>query len=192
MSERIAVYGGSFDPPHVAHVLVACWARVSGDVDRVLVVPTFEHAFGKRSAPYEDRVTMCERAFGLVAGCEVSRIEEELGASRTLPVLQALHERHPGARFRLVIGTDILPDTPKWHRWDEVARLAPPLVVGRAGHEPPADLLAEHGLDALPLTMPELSSTEVRRRLGAGESVTGMVPTAVAEYVRDRGLYEVA
>ena len=55
MSERIAVYGGSFDPPHVAHVLVACWARVSGDVDRVLVVPTFEHAFGSVRMPSGNR-----------------------------------------------------------------------------------------------------------------------------------------
>ena len=185
----VAVYGGSFDPPHVAHVLVACWARVSAGVDRVLVVPSYDHAFGKRSAPYADRLAMCERAFARVEGCTVSRIEEELGEGRTLPVLQALAARHPEATFRLVIGTDILDDTAKWHRWEAVATLAPPLLVGRAGHEPSAATLAAHGLGEPPLTMPELSSTEVRRRLSAGEEVAGRVPTAVAAYVRAHGLY---
>jgi nicotinate-nucleotide adenylyltransferase len=190
MTGTIAVYGGSFDPPHVAHVLVACWARSSGDVDRVIVVPTWRHAFEKRSAPYEDRVTMCEMAMAPLEGVEVSRIEREIQESRTLHVLEALQEAEPEARLRLVIGTDILPSTPKWHRWDAVAALAPPLLVGRRGYPADEATLAAHGLHEPPLTMPELSSTEMRRRLGSGESVEGRVPPAVAEYARARKLYQ--
>ena len=59
----LAVFGGSFDPPHVAHVLVAAWAHATAGADRVLVVPAGAHPFGKKSASFEDRVAMCERAF---------------------------------------------------------------------------------------------------------------------------------
>jgi len=186
----IAVYGGSFDPPHVAHVLVACWARVSAGVDRVIVVPAWRHAFEKRSAPYEDRVRMCELAMAPLDGVEVSRVERVIQESRTLHVLEALQQAHPDATLRLVIGTDILPSTPRWHRWDAVAALAPPLLVGRRGYPADEAMLAAHRLDEPPLTMPELSSTEVRQRLGSGESVAGRVPTAVAEYAHERKLYD--
>lgn len=190
MTETIAVYGGSFDPPHVAHVLVACWARVSAGVDRVTVIPTWRHAFDKRSAPYEDRVRMCELAMAPLAGVEVSRIERTIQESRTLLVLEALREANPGASLRLVVGTDILPSTPRWHRWDAVAALAPPLLVGRRGYPADAATLAAHGLEEPPLTMPELSSTEMRRRLRLGEDVSGRLPAAVAAYARERGLYD--
>ncbi len=190
MTATIAVYGGSFDPPHVAHVLVACWARVSAGVDRVIVVPTWRHAFEKRSAPYEDRVKMCELAMAPLEGVEVSRIERVIQESRTLHVLEALQEANAGATLRLVIGTDILPSTPRWHRWDAVAALAPPLLVGRRGYPADEAMLDAYGLEEPPLTMPELSSTEMRRRLGSGESVAGRVPAVVAEYARARKLYE--
>jgi len=185
----VAVYGGSFDPPHIAHVLVACWARASAGVDRVIVVPTYEHVFDKRSAPYEDRVHMCELAMATLEGVEVSRIERTLQESRTLLVLEALQEANPGADLRLVIGSDILPSTPRWHRWDAVAALAPPLLVGRRGYPVDEASLKAHGLEEPPLTMPELSSTDIRRRLQSGQSVAGRVPPEVAEYARSRRLY---
>jgi len=189
MSETVAVYGGSFDPPHVAHVLVACWARVSAAVDRVIVVPAWRHAFEKRSAPYEDRVKMCEMAMAPLEGVEVSRVERVIQESRTLHVLEALQEANPGASLRLVIGTDILPSTPRWYRWDAVAELAPPLLIGRRGYPTDQATLEAHGLEPPPLTMPELSSTDVRHRIGQGRSVAGQVPPTVAAYARERGLY---
>ncbi|HJL05720.1 MAG TPA: nicotinate (nicotinamide) nucleotide adenylyltransferase [Polyangiaceae bacterium LLY-WYZ-15_(1-7)] len=181
----VAVFGGSFDPPHVGHVLVACWARVAAAVDEVLVVPTYAHAFGKRSAPYADRRAMLELALEGLRGVRISDVERDLGgeSSRTLHTLQALAKRTPGARFRLVIGADILAETHRWHRWEDVAALAPPLVVGRGGYPLP---------DECPFTMPEISSTEVRRRLQAGERAEGLVPPAVLAYARDRGLYREA
>lgn len=185
----IAVYGGSFDPPHVAHVLVACWARASAGVDRVIVVPAWKHVFGKGSAPFEDRVHMCELAMATLEGVEVSRIERTLQESRTLLVLEALQQANPDAQLRLIIGSDILPSTPRWHRWDAILELAPPLLVGRRGYPVDERALAEHGLAEPPLTMPELSSTDVRRRLQNGESVEGRVPPEVAEYARSRRLY---
>lgn len=178
-----AVFGGSFDPPHIAHVLVACWATLVDEVDRVLVVPTFAHAFGKRSVSYEHRHAMCGRAMAGVRNVEICDIERRLGGeSRTYHTLRALSEERPGARFRLVVGADILEETERWFRWEDVAAMAPPLVVGRGGYPPPP---GPH----VTIEMPELSSTEIRRRLAAGETTRGMLPIEVRRYVDAHGLY---
>lgn len=137
----LAVFGGSFDPPHIAHVLVACWARLAAPVDRVLIVPTFQHAFGKQSVPFAHRFRMAELAMAPLRDVEVSDIERELGGeSRTFHTLEALSKRYPGASFRLVIGADILNETHKWFRWEEVAAMAPPL---RDRREPPGHARVE-------------------------------------------------
>lgn len=182
VSVRIAVYGGSFDPPHIAHVLVASWALAMGEVDRVLVLPALKHALGKSAgASFEQRLAMCELAFETLPGVAVDPLERELGApSRTYNTLQALGERHPGARFRLVIGADILGETERWYRWDDIAALAPPLVVGRAGYSAP---------DSRQVVMPEVSSTRIRACLAHGESVDTWVPAAVRGHIERHGLY---
>ena len=177
----LAIYGGSFDPPHVAHVLVATWAKSVAGVDGVLVVPTFAHAFGKRSAPFEDRAALCEAAFGDLPFVEVSRVEATLGSpSRSWRTIAALGERYPGARFRFVVGADVLAETDRWERWDEVARAAPPLVGGRVGHAPPPG--------PCPVVLPDVSSTELRRRLAQGEATEGWLPAAGAAEIHARGL----
>ena len=180
----IAVFGGSFDPPHVAHVLVACWARAAGGVDRVLVIPTYAHAFGKKSVAYEARRTMAKLAFADLPFVAIDDTERDLGGeSRTFHTLESLAKRHPGDSFRLVIGADILAETDRWYRWDDVARLAPPLVVGRGGYPLPPEC---------PLEMPEVSSTQLREDIAAGVSITGRVPSPVIDYIEAHGLYRAA
>lgn len=180
--EQVAVFGGSFNPPHIAHVLAAAWALASVPLSRLLVVPTYRHPFQKAMAPYEHRLRLCELAFAGLRGVEVSRIEAELGGeSLTLRTLEELRRRLPGARLRLVIGSDLLAETAKWHAFERVAALAPPLIVGRAGHD--------GGELGGPYALPPISSTEVRRRLRSGEDPSGLVPHAVAAYVRAHGLY---
>lgn len=180
--ETIAVFGGAFDPPHVGHLLVMAYVRAVEPIDRVLMVPAFEHPFGKQpSAGFEDRVRMCELTAAIVHGAQVSRIEQELGGtSHTLRTLEELSRRHPTAHLRLVVGTDVLPETPNWHRWDRVAELAPPLVVGRTGHGDPA---------AAPIQIPDVSSTELRRRLARDRSTAGLLPAAVERHIVERDLY---
>jgi nicotinate-nucleotide adenylyltransferase len=180
---RVAIYGGSFDPPHLGHVLSVAWALAAGDVDEVWVIPVWKHAFDKaHGADFEDRMEMCERAFARFRGVQVLDIERELGdVSRTLDTLDALRSRHPAARFRLMIGADLLATTDRWHRWDDVVRLAPPLVVGREGYPAP---------EGCPISIPDVSSTEVRAALDDDSTdLQGLVPSAVAEYVRAHELY---
>lgn len=178
-----AVFGGSFDPPHVAHQMVALYVLETQPVDRLLVVPVYQHPFDKALAPWADRLEMCRRAMAPFGDrVEVSPIEAELGGdSLTLRTLEALATRHAGVAWRLVIGADILPERHKWHRWDDVARLAPPIVVARQGH--PSDG------EARGPELPGISSTLVRTRLGAGEDVGALVPRAVLAHVEARGLY---
>lgn len=186
---KIGLFGGSFNPPHVAHQLVALYVLESQAVDEVWLVPTYRHAFGKDLAPFADRLAMCKLAMSpLAPRASVSAIEEELAhrpgfvASRTLHLLEALTERHPEHQFRLVIGTDILAEADKWYRWDDVVRLAPPIVIGRAGHLPA-------GASATEVAMPEVSSTEVRQRLACGKPVDNLLPRRVVRYIDERGLY---
>jgi hypothetical protein len=111
-SGSIAIFGGSFNPPHVAHVLAVTFVLATAEVDRVLVVPTFQHPFAKALASYEDRVRMCTLAMGWLPRVEVSRVEEELGGeSLTLRTLEHLHAQHPDWQMRLVIGADVLVDS---------------------------------------------------------------------------------
>jgi nicotinate-nucleotide adenylyltransferase len=178
---RIAFFGGSFNPPHVAHQMACLYVLATQSVDRVLWVPVAQHPFAKDLAPFGDRLEMSRRAaapFG--AAVEVSAVEEQLAApSRTLVTLRHLAAARPGEDFALVIGTDILPEREQWYGWDEIARLCDVIVVGRGGHPAPG----------APVELPRVSSTEVRAALGAGRDVSAQIPRSVLDYIYQRGLY---
>jgi nicotinate-nucleotide adenylyltransferase len=184
----IALFGGSFNPPHVAHQLVALYVlETVPDVAELWLVPTFVHPFGKPLVAFEHRIAMCElAAAALGPRVKVSRAEEALArrpgfvASRTLELVEMLAES--GGAFRLVIGTDILAETSKWYRWDALAKLAPPIVVGRTGYEHPG----ETGV-----VMPEISATRIREMLAAHDPhVAALLPREVLGYIAEHRLYE--
>ncbi len=182
---RVGLLGGTFDPPHLGHLLLGTWALATGGVDELLLVPVWVHAFGKAAAPFGHRLTMARLlAEELAPRAVASDVEAGLGApSRTLRTIEALARARPGDGFRLVIGEDILAECHDWHRWEEVAALAPPLVAGRAGAPRPA------GARPREPCLPDVSSSEVRRRLAAGEDAAALVPAPVLDYVRRHGLY---
>jgi nicotinate-nucleotide adenylyltransferase len=187
---RLGVYGGSFDPPHVAHVLLAAYALSVGRFDRVIVIPVFAHAFNKAHTPFEHRAKMCEHAFRDLDRVTVSRIESTLPTpSRTLATLEALEREHRDAELSLVIGSDVLADVSKWHAFDVIARLAPPFVVER-GRETASAASKFH--------LPDISSSRVRELLATSsesESRTellSLVPTSVMDYVMEHGLYRIS
>jgi nicotinate-nucleotide adenylyltransferase len=200
---RVALFGGSFNPPHVVHQLVALYVLETQPVDEVWFVPVYAHVFGKELAPYVDRVAMCElAAAALGPRARVDRSEETLArqpgfaGSRTFDLIEHLRATHPGIELRLVIGTDILAETAKWHRWDDVVAAAPLIVIGRAGHLPA-------GSTATGVTMPAISSTAIRTELAAltpearaalvrGEPpgpLGSLLPATVLRYIAERDLY---
>ena len=182
---RVAVYGGSFNPPHVAHQLAITYvlATARPRVDELWMVPTFKHPFDKQLAPFADRARMCELAaapFG--ARVRVSRVEEELGGeSYTLRTVKALLQRHPGIELALVIGADLVAERERWHGWAELKALVPFVVVGREGAP------ATGGVQ-----LPAVSSTLVRQRVARGEPIDTLVAADVADYIAARALYREA
>jgi len=181
-TRRIAIYGGSFDPPHLGHVLSVAWAISAADIDALWIVPTWKHVFDKQhGASFEERQSMCVLAFSPFRSVEVCDIERRLGGvSRTFETLEALEEENPNAVFRLLIGADVLPTTDRWYRWEEVVRIAPPLVIGRQGYPVP---------EGCPISIPNISSTDIRAGLSNAADVSGIVPSAVIAHIRARGLY---
>ena len=187
MRKSVAIYGGSFDPPHISHVLATVYALKVGGFERVLVVPVFEHAFQKQLTPFRHRVQMCELSFAGIAGVEVSSVESELPTpSLTLHTLEHLTRTNPDWELRLLIGSDVLGDTSKWHAFDRISALAPPFVVGRPGHQYPSAQAA---------LLPDVSSTGIREALatrGSAESdalLAAALPRAVLAYIDEHALY---
>lgn len=180
---EVALLGGSFNPPHVAHLMAAYWTLATQGVAEVWLLPAYRHPFGKALAPFEDRVRMCELAAAAVRGVVVCTAEAELASDplvgKTARTLEHLVAKHPALRFALVIGADIVAETERWYRWDRVAELARIVVVGRQGHPEAGDLPS----------LPAISSTEIRARLARGENASALVPADVLRYIEERGLY---
>ena len=178
---RIALFGGSFNPPHVAHQFVLSYvlATARPRIDQIWMIPTFAHPFAKLLVPYSDRVAMCALAaqpFG--ASVQVSQIEAELaGESYTVRTVQTLQARHPEHTFVLVVGADLLKEFERWLDWPTLRDLLPQIVVGRKEHA---------GGD---VELPAISSTAIRSRVEKGESIDALVPAAVVDYIRAHGLY---
>jgi nicotinate-nucleotide adenylyltransferase len=177
------VFGGSFNPPHVGHQMTLLYLLDALDAARVLVVPSRTHPFGKDLASFDERVAMCElmaEPFG--DRVVVSRVESELGGEgRTYDLLVHLHHTMPHEKLVLSVGADILLETDRWHRWDDIVAMVPVVVLGRAGY---ADERA------LPVALPEVSSTHIRELRRQGQSIRGLVPASVARRIERRGLYQ--
>lgn len=181
-----AIFGGSFDPPHVGHVLAAEYVLLTEMVEKVTVVPVFRHAFDKEMADYEHRLELTRAAFGHLPDVEVSDVERALPTpSYTIRTLEALAERYPGDELRLLIGSDLLADAHRWVRFDEVCQLAPLLVLGRVGS----------AWEEAPAVLPDVSSSRVRELLrqrpapDADQQLCWALPARVRREIELRGLY---
>jgi nicotinate-nucleotide adenylyltransferase len=181
---EIALFGGSFDPPHVGHLLAASWVLLTEPVDELWFIPVFQHPFAKPMiGSFEERISLCETAIASLgfSRARVSRAEAEVGKDgRTVDLLEHLHRLRPNDSFALVMGSDILQETAQWKSWDRVQELARIIRVQRAGHELP-------GLRAA--VLPAVSSTDLRARLAAGSDVSGLLPLAVERALRVSGTY---
>ncbi|SRR6266540_1874780 len=180
---NVFLFGGSFNPPHVAHVLAVAYVLATQDADRVIVIPCYRHPFRKDLAPFEHRFAMCELAMGWLPRTSISAVEQELGGeSRTLRTVEHLVQLHPEWRMRLVVGADILLEGRRWLGFERVIELAPLLVLGRAGVQ----------ADGAPSpVLPELASRDLRQALREGRrgDLETFVPRAVLAYIDAHGLY---
>ncbi|MCB9702482.1 MAG: DUF2520 domain-containing protein [Myxococcales bacterium] len=179
----LAVLGGSFNPPHLGHVLIPTYLLSRGLAARVLVAPCWSHPFAKEMAPFERRLAWTQAAMAIHGeAVEVSDLEGRLASARgqgpsySIELLEAIAAAHPEAEVRLVIGTDIIArgELGRWHRADEVVARFRPIVVPRTGYAPPEAC-----------ALPEVSSTAIRAWLadptaaGAREGLEGSLPAAL-------------
>jgi len=183
-----ALFGGSFDPVHLGHLVVAeAAAEVLGA--RVRLMPAREQPFkrGAAAATPAQRAEMLELAVRGNPRLSVERIELELATpSYTVHTLRALAEREPGNRFTLLLGADAARELPAWHEAGALPGLADVVVFARPGQAPAREPGVQRVIDVPAL---DVSATEIRRRVAEGRSIRYLVPDAVREYIVAHGLY---
>lgn len=178
----VALLGGSFNPPHVGHLIAAQYIKATQEIDQVWLLPSFRHPFGKQLTPFEHRASMCRAMCADASGwLQVCEIEQQLGGDgRTVNTVKHLRGNYPDHRFSLVIGSDIVKDLPHWKDFDEIERLARVIVLHRPGYPDPR---------AIGPPLAAVSSTEVRERLERGQLPRDLVPRAVLAYAQAHHLY---
>jgi len=200
---RVGILGGTFDPIHVAHVAVAHAARRELGLDEVLVIPARQppHKLGVAMAPAPDRLAMVELAVAGEEGLRASRIEiDREGPSWTIDTVTSLLDAAQAADRELdltmILSADAFVGLPTWHDPDRLLRLVRVAVAPRPGTgAPSAEALpaqlraAGPGITILSGPNLDVSATEIRRRVAAGESIDGLVAPAVARYIEAHHLY---
>jgi len=183
-----ALFGGSFDPVHLGHLVVA-EAAAEALGCRVRFLPALEQPF-KRAAHVASgvqRAEMLDRAVAGNARFAVERIELSLPApSYTVRTLRALQEREPGNRFTLLVGADAARELSTWYEAEALPRLADVVVFARPGWDVPRHPLITRVLEVPAVA---LSATDIRARVGAGRSIRYLVSDAVRDYIAAAGLY---
>jgi nicotinate-nucleotide adenylyltransferase len=189
--QRIGILGGTFDPPHVGHFMVAADVCAALRLDLLLLIPSASppHKRGQVTATAEQRLAMVRAA---VAGDDRFQVDDlELrrrGASYTVDTLRELRARYAEAELFFVIGADQFRELHTWREPEEVARLATLAVVSRDGDAATGD----SAVPVLPVSVTriDLSATDVRRRVQAGEPIRYFVPDPVLEYIEREELYK--
>ena len=191
---RIGVLGGTFDPIHLGHLAAARAAMDCAHLDRVLFVPSAQppHRAAAQAAA-EDRLAMSRLAVDGESHFEVSDIEAKRGGkSFTVDTLEELHRSFPNDHLFLILGWDAARLFRSWHEPDRVSELASIVIVSRGKAQPmPSEIkgLAPERLIICHVSTPDISGSELRRSISAGESAAGKVSPAVERYIAAHHLY---
>lgn len=200
-AEQLGVFGGTFNPVHHGHLILAREARERLGLARVVLVPNFCSPLREEEslAPAEDRLAMLRLAVEDEPDLSISDVEVVRGGpSFTVETLETFKQTHPGSELTFLCGADSLNTLDRWVRIERILELARVCVLARPGTEAEAahaDLIRRAPgvgtrVERLAMTrMIDLSATEIRERLATGRSIRWMVPEAVAAYLHQRGLY---
>jgi nicotinate-nucleotide adenylyltransferase len=198
---RVGLLGGTFNPPHIGHLVCAMEARDQLDLDVVRLIPAGvpPHKVVEADPGVEIRLELCRAAAAAEPGLEVSRVEADRdGPSYTVDTLRVLHDEAPEDELTFIVGGDMAYALPTWREPEAVLELARLAVAEREGVRR-ADILERlAGLRGVPerisfFDMPRLdvSSSQLRRRVAAGRPIRHLVPEAVADRITSLGLYRV-
>ena len=191
---RLALFGGSFDPPHVGHLLASSDAIEHLGLDRLIVVPTGTQPLkvGAAVGTPEQRLAMARLTFGQDPRFDVSDVEVTRGGlSFTVDTLAQVAEQYPAAERFLLLGVDVLGSFAKWKEPQRILSLAHPVLLEREAGVP-VELPEEFRMAKairLPTRRVDVSSTEIRERVRTGRSIRGFVTENVAAYIERGGLY---
>jgi len=192
-AKRIGVLGGTFDPVHNAHLAMARAARDHARLDAVLFVVAARppHKDTGPCASPEDRFNMVEAAVADEPQLRASPLElDRGGVSYTCDTLDELGRQAPAAKLFLVVGFDSLIDLPNWRNFQHVVASAGLLVAPRPGQYNHVPKELEGRYTVLPCPKFDVSSTDIRNRIRAGQSIEDLVPPAVVQYIREKGIYQ--
>lgn len=186
---EIGLLGGTFDPPHLGHLIMAEEARLSAQLDEVWFLPTFLPPHKDREVTdAQQRIEMLKRAIFSNPYFKVNLIEQERkGRSYTIDTIQLLKNQYPEHTFRFIIGGDMVEDLPNWHRFEDLKHMIGFIGINREGYE----LNHDRDLNLLEVTIPtiDVSSTTIRARLREGLSCRYFMPENVCLYIEENGLY---
>jgi nicotinate-nucleotide adenylyltransferase len=188
--ERVGILGGTFDPVHNGHLAAAAECRATLALDRVLLVVAGDpwQKRGAVVAPAADRLALVQAAVAGVEGLEASPIEVERDApSVTADTLEAIVAPH--RVLHLLLGADAVANMETWRRLDETRRLATIVVIERAGDRHASPHGAGWVVERVSVPRLDISSSDIRDRLARGRPIDGLVPAAVIDRIRARGLY---
>jgi nicotinate-nucleotide adenylyltransferase len=195
---RLGILGGTFDPPHLAHLVLAEQARVQLELAQVLFCPAGKQPLKPSRAitPVEHRLAMIELAIAGQHGFRLSRVDvDRPGPHYTADTVALLHSIFPGHELYFVMGTDSLSTFPKWYKPARIIAQAQLIVARRPGFEPDIDRLEARlpGLQArltwLDSPWLDIAARDIRRRVREGQSIRYLVPLAVEAYIRQQQLY---
>jgi nicotinate-nucleotide adenylyltransferase len=191
--KRVGLLGGTFDPPHNAHVAITNSFLKSGLIDQLWIVvsPNPPHKPDGELTDFDTRYRLCSAAFKDTRNVKVTRIEYHLPPPHyTVRTLTYLKKTHPNYKFYWCMGGDSLADFESWHKYRKILTLSDLLVAKRPDtnydHLDPTILQKCHFVDHTPL---KISSTEVRQKVAKDESIAGDVPPNVETIIKERGLY---
>jgi len=194
MGQRIGVFGGTFDPIHVGHLVAAVNARDAVGLDRVILMVAnvpWQKAGTRAVSTAEDRLALVEAAVGGVRGLEAGRLEIDRGGdSYTADTLAEMHKAQPDDEQFLIVGWDVASELTTWERFEEIQGLATLVVVNRPGSGRPR-ALEQAGWRVAEVTVPnlEISSTDLRARAAEGRPLDYLIPEAGVRCIRARGMY---
>lgn len=195
MGRRVGVFGGTFDPIHIGHLVAATEVRAALDLDVVMLMVAAEpwQKVGVRTvSPAADRLAVARAAVDGLAGIEVSSAEIDRGGpTYTADTLAELQWAEPDAHVFLIVGADVAADLDSWMRLDEVRTSATLVVVGRPGSAVRTEHLVADGWSVETVHIPALdvSSSDLRARRASDRPIDVMVPPAAVREIENRGLY---
>jgi nicotinate-nucleotide adenylyltransferase len=185
----IGLFGGSFDPVHHGHLIVAQVAAERLGLDSLRFLPAREQPFkqGRHGTSPQHRAAMLALAVADAPGFAVDKVElERPGPSYTVDTLEELRRREPQSEFALLLGADAATELPSWHEAKRIPELARVVVFARPGSRVPTSAFVSQVIEVPAI---DISATEVRRRISRGHSIRYWVPDVVAEYIARHRLY---